>query len=229
MTFSKPPTDRAPAAVKLYRGVLAAWALCALTQTQAHEVYGGIGMPGVMLGYAHSLNPWTTARADYATLGTHTSSGVEEGINYNTQLKASRLGVFVDWFPVQNNFRLSAGLSSNQFKIDLTGGSSGSSITIGNTSYALQPGDRFNVQVKFPSTTPYLGLGWGHRAADQGWGMHADLGAMIGKAKVNTSLSGALAAQVSQTDLDAETQQIRDGVGKVRFIPQLTIGGSYRF
>ncbi len=210
-------------------GVLAVWALCALTQAQANEVYVGVGMPSVVLGYALSLNPETTLRADFATLGTRTSSGAEEGIDYSSRLKADRLSVYLDWFPVQNNFRITGGLTANQIEIDLSAGISGSSITIGDTNYALNTGDRFNVQVTFPNTTPYLGLGWGHRGIDSRWGMHADLGAVFGKAKVNTSLSGGLASQVSQADVDTETQEIRDGVGKLFFIPQLTVGVSYRF
>ncbi len=210
-------------------GAFSALALCALSNAQANEIYGAIGVPGVMLGYAHSLSPSATVRADYGTLGSRTSTSTEEGINYSTRLKANRLGLFADWFPSQNNFRLTGGLTANQYKVDLAGGGSGSTISIGNTTYALQAGDRFNVQVKFPSTTPYLGLGWGHQRAAKGWGFNADLGASLGKAKVTTSLSGALASQVSQADLDAETAEIRDGVGKVRFIPQLTVGASYRF
>lgn len=208
---------------------LLALAAGATGAAHAGEVYGGIGVPGVMIGYAHPLSATTTVRADYASLGSRSETRSEEGINYNAKLKVNRLGVFADWFVTQSNFRLTGGLTSNQFKVDLSGGGSGSTITIGNTTYNLAAGDRFDVHIKFPSTTPYLGLGWGHQKADKGWGFNADVGASFGKAKVTTQLSGTLANTVSQADIDAETAQIREGVGKIRAVPQLSLGVSYRF
>ncbi len=208
---------------------LFALAASAAGTAQAGEVYGGLGIPGVMIGYAQPLSPSTTVRVDYASLGSRSETRTEEGINYNATLKVNRLGVFADWFVTKSNFRLTGGLTSNQFKVDLSGGGSGSTITIGNNTYNLTAGDRFDVHVKFPSTTPYLGLGWGHQQAEKGWGFNADVGASFGKAKVTTQLSGALASQVSQADVDAETAQIRDGVGKIRAVPQLSVGVSYRF
>lgn len=205
-------------------------AVSGVQSVRAGEVYGGMGFPGVMVGYAHPLSDSATLRADYATLGTRSDTTTEEGITYNTKIKVNRLGLFADWFVRPgSSFRLTGGLTSNQYKVDLSGGGIGSTINIGNTTYALTAGDRFDVHIKFPNTTPYLGVGWGHQKADKGWGFHADLGGSIGKAKVTTSLSGALAAQVSQADVDAETAEIRDGVGKIRFVPQLTVGVSYRF
>ncbi|MES2888482.1 MAG: hypothetical protein V4739_10780 [Pseudomonadota bacterium] len=205
-------------------------AVSGIQSARAAEVYGGLGFPGVMVGYAHPLSDRATLRADYATLGTRSDTTTEEGITYNTKIKASRLGLFADWFVSPgSSFRLTGGLTSNQYKVDLSGGGTGSTITIGGSTYALAAGDRFDVKVKFPSTTPYLGVGWGHQKADKGWGFHADVGGSIGKAKVTTTVSGALAAQVSQADIDAETAEIRDGVGQIRFVPQLTVGVSYRF
>lgn len=204
-------------------------AATAASTAQAGEVYGGLGIPGVMIGYAHPLSATTTLRADYASLGSRSDTRSEEGINYAVKAKVNRLGVFADWFVTQSNFRLTGGITSNQMKVDLTGGGTGSSITIGNNSYALGPNDRFNVHIKFPSTTPYLGLGWGHQQAEKGWGFNADFGASFGKAKVTTELTGTLASRVSQADVDAETAELRDGVGKVRAIPQLSLGVSYRF
>jgi hypothetical protein len=202
---------------------------CAASGAQAGEIYTGIGVPGVMIGYAHSLSPSATVRADYVTLGTREENRNEDGIDYRASLKANRVGLFGDWFVTQSNFRLTAGITSNNYKIDLNGGGTGSTINIGNTTYPLLAGDRFDVRIKFPRTTPYLGLGWGHQAAEKGWGFNADLGASIGKAKVTTSVSGSLAARVSQADIDAETAQLREDAGKVRAIPQLTVGVSYRF
>jgi hypothetical protein len=106
----------------------------------------------------------------------------------------------------------------------------GGSITIGDKSIPdLGAGDRFDVSIKFPSATPYLGLGYGHHAG-KGLGFHADLGVSVGRTKLTATASGPnLSTAVSKTDIDRELAQLRDGVGKVRALPQVSFGLNYRF
>lgn len=196
--------------------------------SQAGEVYGNLGFPGVMLGFAQPMSDRLTLRADVATLGTRSDRRNEEGINYDASLKTTRVALLADWFPMAGSFRLTGGLTSNQYKLDLLATGAGGTLTIGNTTYTTTAADRFAVAVKFPSTTPYLGIGWGH-GAGSGMRFAFDIGAMIGKAKVSYQLSGPAANQVSQADIDAELAQLRDGVGKVRAIPQVTFGIGYSF
>lgn len=195
----------------------------------AGEVYGGGGLQGLLIGYSQPLNDRASLRIDYSTLGSFSRTKTENGIIYNAAIEANRIGMFADWFITSSRFRLTGGLTSNNFKGDLAGGGTGSTITIGNNTYALSSGDRFDVQINFPNTTPYLGIGWGHQQAEKGWGFHADVGASIGKAKVSARVSGNLASLVSQTDIDTELAQIREGAGKITFLPQLSAGVSYRF
>ncbi|WKB51071.1 hypothetical protein [Eleftheria terrae] len=199
--------------------------------SHAGEVYTGIGLPGLMVGYAQPLNDRVTVRADFATLGSRSKDGREEGIEYDGKIKFSRVGLFADWFPFQNGFRFTGGVTFNRMRADLEGRPEGGTITIGDTTYVASPDDRFDVRIKFPSTTPYLGIGWGHmpRAAG-GWGFAFDLGASIGKAKVRGRASGPLLSQtVSQEDIDRELEELRDGVGKLKAMPQLSVGANYRF
>jgi hypothetical protein len=111
-------------------------------------------------------------------------------------------------------------------RVDLEGRGNGGTIEIGDNTYVTQPGDSFDVRIEFPRVTPYLGIGYGHQPSGPGWGFVFDLGASIGKAKVRASTN---IAGVTQEDIDRETEELRDGVGKVRAIPQLSIGVNYRF
>jgi hypothetical protein len=212
-------------------GLLAAMAACTFSlAAQAGEVYGGAGLPGVMLGYAHSANDRLTLRADLSTIGSISRDRTESGIDYTGTAKLNRAGLFADWFVAGGGFRLTGGVTFNDMKIDLAGHGNGGTITIGSNSYVTSTDDRFNVHIKFPSATPYVGIGWGHHAASAGWGFVFDLGGSIGRAKVDGSVSGPnLTGHVTQADIDAELAQVRDGVGKVRFVPQLSLGASYRF
>lgn len=207
--------------------LFAALALVAGT-AQAGELYTKLGVPGVMLGYSQPFGPLFGLRADYGTVGERTDRRTENGISYDTKLKLNSAAVLADWFPFAGSFRLTGGITSNQYKLDLLASGAGGSLSIGNTTYATTANDKFNVQVKFPSSAPYVGLGWGHGEGN-GLRFSVDLGARIGKATVSYALSGPLAGQVSQADIDAELADLRDGVGKVRVIPQISFGLGYSF
>lgn len=198
---------------------------------QAAELYSAAGLPGVMLGVSSPVGDRLGLRADLSTLGSHSRNGNDSGIDYTGTLKLDRAGLFGDWFATGGSFRLTGGLTFNRMKIDMVGRGNGGTITIGNNSYTTTADDRFNVTIEMPRTTPYLGIGWGHQAGSaSGWGFVFDLGASIGRAKVRGSVSGPnLSGNVSQQDIDAELAQLRDDVGKVRAVPQLSLGASYRF
>lgn len=195
---------------------------------QAQELYLKAGLPGVMLGFAQPVGPLFGVRADYATIGNRSERRTEDGIDYDAKIKANRAALLLDLFPFAGSFRISAGVTSNQYKLDLLATGAGGTIRVGNTTYTTTANDRLAVLVKYPSSTPYLGIGWGHHA-NSGWRFSFDLGAMIGKAKVSYALSGPWATQVSQADIDTELAELRDGVGKVKAIPQLTLGLGYSF
>ena len=196
----------------------------------AAEIYTNIGLPGVMLGYAHAINPSFTVRGDLASLGNYNKDQTESGIDYKAKASFSRLGIFGDYFPFSGGFRLTGGLTVNNQKIDLTSTAQpGSTIMVGDQTVNMSADDRLYVSIKVPKTTPYIGLGWGHQQANKGFGFVADIGATIGKAKLTVEATGPNLSSVSQTNLDKETQELRDGVGKITFIPQISLGLNYRF
>lgn len=203
--------------------------LSATGAAQAVEVYSAIGAPGLMLGVAQPMNPQFTLRADLASAGNRSRNSTEEGIAYQGKLKSGRFGVFGDWFPMDSGFRVTAGLTSNDYKLDLDASGAGRTVKVGDGSYTLVAGDGLAVAMRFPSTTPYLGIGWGHRMGESGWRFNADLGAMIGTASVTVTPRGALALPQAQADVAKETAQLRDQVKSVKAIPQISIGVSYAF
>jgi hypothetical protein len=201
---------------------------------QAQEVYGGIGLFGVQVGYAHAVSPNMTVRGDYMLLGNRSKTTNESGTQYLANVKWSRTALVADWFPFETStFRLTGGATFNNVAVDLTAGGTGTKVDINGKTYSLAANDTLNVKVKMPSTTPYLGLGWGHKQSSKGWGFHADLGVSIGQFKVTETRTGRLAnggaLGVTQAEVDAEMADIREGVAKVKFLPQATLGVSYRF
>jgi hypothetical protein len=163
------------------------------------------------------------------TMGSRQKDTTEDGIAYTGRYKLQRVALFGDWFPFEGSFRLTGGLSSNNYRISLDASGAGGSLTIGDRTYNTSPGDGLNVEIKFPAVTPYLGIGWGHQTSS-GWRMAADIGALIGKAKVTATARGALANEADiQANIDKELAELRDGVGKIRAIPQLSVSVGYSF
>lgn len=223
------PVSVRPRSGRRFAAVLALAATGLLPQAQAGEVYANVGLPGIGLGYAHPIDSRFTVRADFMTLGSRSKSTTEEGIRYDGRYKLQRLAVLGDWFPFGGSFRLTGGLSSNQYKVTLDATGENGSLTIGDRTYTTTAADGLKVEVKFPSVTPYLGIGWGHQSAS-GWRFGADIGALVGRAKVNATVRGALTSEPDiQANLDKELAELRDGVGKVRAIPQLSVAIGYSF
>jgi hypothetical protein len=104
----------------------------------------------------------------------------------------------------------------------------GGSFTVGNTRYVTSPADRFKVTVKLPSSMPYVGIGWGHQG-NSGLRLSLDMGAQPGKVTLAHALTGPWGSRVAQADIDAELSELRVGIGKVRLVPQLTVGLGYSF
>lgn len=217
----------------MIRALFTTSALCAAAMcANAGEVYGGVGLPGLMLGYAQPLNTSFTLRGDWATLGSRTKRVNEEGISYDAKLAFNRLGVFADWFFL-GGMRVTAGVTYNNLTADLrTQGDGVTTYQFGAGSpVVLTSADRLDVTITYPKTTPYIGLGYGHQMGS-GWGFTFDLGASYGKAKLGETHSGPVLGNtslVTQADIDQEMAQLRDGVGRIRYIPQLSLGVNYRF
>lgn len=200
---------------------------------QAQDVYGGVGLPGlVSLGYASPVGANWGWRGEYAGGLNVNKDGVQDGVNVTGSIKANRLGVFGDWFPFGGGFRLVGGLTMNDIKAEFkaTGGTS----TINGTPVNLA-GKFFNVNVNFPTTTPYIGIGYGHQASkDKGLGFYADLGVMIGSFNVDVNqnvvgLVGTNGVAITQADVDAQTKTMRDSVGGLSVLPSVSVGLTYRF
>ncbi len=205
-------------------------ALAALsTSIQAQDMYVGVGLPGlVAIGYAHPMATNWGLRGEYSGGISVSKDSVEDGVNVAGSIKANRLGVFADWFPLGGGFRLVGGLTVNDIKAEFKGiGTGGSTI---NGKPVNLAGEAFNVTLKYPSTTPYLGIGYGHQSsAVKGLGFYADLGVMIGSfdAEVSTTLVGKQG--LTQADIDAQSQKMRDSVSGLSVLPTFSIGAVYRF
>jgi hypothetical protein len=207
--------------------------LAALTtlagSVHAQDVYGGLGLPGlVSLGYAQPINTNWGWRGEYSGGLSINKDGVQDGVNVTGTFKANHAGVFADWFPFDGGFRLVGGVTVNDIKANFVGVGSGTA-TINNKTVSMV-GQTFNVNLTYPTTTPYLGLGYGHQSSDiKGLGFYADLGVMIGSFNTEVSTSLVNSGLVTQADVDAQTKTMRDSVSGLSVLPSFSVGLNYRF
>lgn len=198
------------------------------TSVQAQDIYGGLGLPGLYtLGYAHPIASSWGLRGEYASGLSWTGSGTDNGVNYNASLKSSRAGLFADWFPFNGGFRFVGGVTANDMKFDVNSQGTGTA-TINNKPVNMA-GHYFNMNLKYPTATPYLGIGYGHQVAAKGLGFYADLGVVFGSfsADVSTDLVGQ--AGITQADVDAQKQQMNDSLGGLKYLPSFSAGMVYRY
>lgn len=204
---------------------LAAALWLAASAAHAGEVYAGIGFPGATLGFGTRLGDSATLRIEAAGGLDITRDGQREGLSYKGRFKSSRGALFLDWYPFSGSFRLTGGVTANDIKLDLDG--SGGTGTINGKPVNLS-GETFKLQVKYASSTPYVGFGWGH-SPGSGLGGFFDLGVHVGRFDTNAQTTVVGKNGITQADVDAEVQKVRDSLDQLKLLPSVAVGITYKF
>ena len=143
------------------------------------------------------------------------------------------IGVILDWHPGAGAFRFSAGAFSNGNEITGAGrGQPGTFVEFGDEVFAAEDLGTVNANFDFDSVAPYLGIGWGNAAQNEGWSFSADIGVYLqgepevtlSTPDVDPSIVDLVAAELAQAEANLE-----DEVDNLDFYPYLSIGVAYRF
>lgn len=195
----------------------------------AQDIYGGLGVPGLYtLGYAQPLNSSVGLRAEYGSGLSVNKDGNQDGVSVTGNFKANRFGAYADWYPFSGAFRLVGGLTLNDIKATFNGVGSGTSAI--NGVPVNMSGETYRVNVKYPDTTAYLGVGYGHQLSDsKGFGFYADLGVTFGSFTADTTTSLVSSGKATQADVDAQNQKIRDSLSSLSILPSASLGLLYRY
>ncbi|MDO9234751.1 MAG: hypothetical protein Q7U28_01800 [Aquabacterium sp.] len=200
------------------------------TSAYAGESYVSVGVPGVLVGYAYSVNEQLGLRADAGTTGSIKKTDTASGLSFDATAKYNRVGIFGDYYPFSGGFRLTGGLTVNDASLKLKSRFDGvAAVTVNGKTVTPASSDYFNASLKFPSVLPYIGVGWGHQTRPAGLGLVADMGVSIGKAKLRTDTNLVGQYGVVQADVDAKTTELDNAIGKITLLPQASVGLSYRY
>lgn len=213
-------------------------ALCGAFVTAAQAeglgVYVNGGTTGFGLGVAGGSSS-LTGRLSFDTWKRTLTKSDSNG-NYNLDLKLKTVSALADWYPFEGAFRTTFGLVLNGNKADLTATAVGGSYTFNGTTYTSDQVGSYAGEMKFNSTAPYLGIGWGNPAAkDKTWGFVSDIGVLFqGSPKVSSTVTCSATASSTtcanlQSDVAASATKLEADSKNYKYYPVISIGLSYRF
>jgi hypothetical protein len=213
--------------------VIAAMAMPALaTEVGIYAKGGTLGVGGgIGIGITDSIR----ARAGYTALNISRDIS-DTDVDYHGDLKLGGGEAMLDWHPFNGTFRVTGGLSFNRNKITADGRPSGGTYTLNDHTYTAAEIGTLDGDVKFKSTAPYLGIGWGDVVDKAGhFSFIADIGILFqGSPDANlhvncgSAVSPVQCAQI-KSDVAAEERDLKDKADDYKYWPVLSLGVAYRF
>lgn len=196
---------------------------------QSVGVYGVVGSGGYGVGLNAPLNPMVGIRGELAQFS-GSDTYTEDQITYKGDVKLKGNGLFVDVRPFSGTFRLVGGLGFGGTSAALDAQTANGTVTIDGQTFNAS-GNSLSASIKYPSTMPYVGLGWGHgRHNEPGWTFAFDLGVSIGKPSVSlTGSSGLLAQPGAAAAIAAEQQKVQDDLNSAKVLPVVKLSIGYQF
>jgi hypothetical protein len=233
--------------MKIYAGILLSSIALGASNLNAADV--GVGVKAGTFGYGAdfsvSLTKTINARVSLTTLDVDSQTetvtvgdSTDQGtIDATADIDFGSSGLLIDWHVFEGTFHLSAGL----VKADIVGNFRGALIdgfTINGQPVAVDDilGPMTGDITMSDSYKPYIGLGWGRKAAaDSGFSFTAEIGVVYVDPEVNlnATVNPAAASGITQAELDAllkETQESVDNdLADLNVWPVLSIGVNYVF
>jgi opacity protein-like surface antigen len=196
---------------------------------QGVGVYGVVGTGGLGVGLNLPVGPALGIRGELASL-TESDTYTEDQITYKGDLKLKGNGVFLDFRPFTGAFRLVGGATFGGTSAALNAQATNGSVTIDGQRFDAT-GNSLRADIQYPSTMPYIGVGWGHgRHNEPGWTFALDLGVSIGKPDVKLTGSGGLLAQPgAAAAIAAEERKVQDDLNSAKVLPVVKFSVGYQF
>ncbi len=200
-------------------------------------IYAKAGTLGLGGGIGYGIGDTVTARVGYTAFNLNRDINSSD-VDYKGSFKLGGAEALLDWHPFEGTFRVTGGVIFSRNKINVDA-KLNRTVTINGVDY--NPGDLGDLSgdVKFKSTTPYLGIGWGNVAGKNGnFHFVADIGVQyLGSPKVNLNASctaqGLATAPTECAQLDqnvqAEERDLNKEVDNYKWWPVISVGLAYRF
>jgi len=212
---------------RLAAHLVAATLLAAPWTVQAEAFHSGAGLANSMLGYAKPLSSNLSSRAETDSLPGAGRESIDEGVSVAKQVKADRGSLFMDWYAAAIR-RFTGDTMFKRTRVDLRAGGHTGLPLFGEVPHSTALNERFDSGLRAPHMRPFLPAGNDPSGAS-GSSLLLDIGGSFARASLSDRPSGPSLGAVSQTALDHELAQLRDGMGRARFMRQVSLGMHLRF
>ncbi len=180
-------------------------------------------IPGT-LDAAVGLNRYDNSRA-----GTYTSNG--DNIPYTGSLRMETIPVLLDYYPFHGAFRVTGGMMINENDMSAVASGGSGTYTINGDTYTAQQVGTFTGKIGWRRVAPYLGIGWGSKAARQsGFSMGFDLGVLVtGSPEITLHASNPGNNAQLASDVAAAQAKANNRASSYRFWPVIGLRVGYAF
>ncbi len=159
-------------------------------------------------------------------------SQAESDVTYNASLKMHAVTGLIDLYPGSRGlFHLTAGVCTSPVNVSANGQPTGSgTFDLNHHTYTNAQVGTLLAEAKFPTVSPYAGLGFGTPRSGRRVAMLFDVGAVLGKATVALSSTGAPSNSQLMTDLRAQQDSTQHDLDKyAKAYPVVALGLAVRF
>ena len=193
------------------------------------QVFGlKAGALGLGIEYSYEFNDRLAFRGaiNGSKLGTDSD---EAGIHYDVDVVWDSVSVGVDFHPTKGPFRLSAGVLSNDNRLEALSRPT-HNVTVGDTVYTPAQVGTLVAVARYDDVAPLLGLGWDWSRTKR-IGFSLDLG-VVDQGDPTVVLIGTgtlLGDPAFQADIAAERADLEDALEDFGLVPFATFGLMFRF
>ena len=195
---------------------------------QQHSISGKLGLLGLGIEYSYAITERLAVRGMLYGAG-YSFDAEESGIEYDFDLDWDSLSVALDFHPLANSFRLSAGLMKNDNGLRAHSAPT-QNITIGDTTYTPAEIGSLDGRIGFDGISPFVGLGWDWSRSRR-FGATLDLGLVRqGSPDVSLSATGLLQSDPDfRADVRKEADELEAALDNFDLLPYVTVGVTFRF
>jgi hypothetical protein len=214
--------------------ILLSTTLVSAEEAQPFNMATKIGTLGVGFDISTPINEKLSARFNLNG-ASYTDTQDNDGNEFEGTLDLMTVGALLDYYPFKNSFRLTTGVyyNANEF----TGVATPSetiNVELNGVEYTSDDLAKVDTAVMFDKFAPYVGIGWGNNAENQGWGFTFDLGVMY-HGEADVSLIPDVKSQDLRKILEInlgtkkEEQNIEDELADYKLYPVVMLGVNYSF
>jgi hypothetical protein len=193
---------------------------------ESHPIEVGLSyglLNGPELNAAYHINEKLSVRGQLSS-GFSLSDDWKSGdISYSRSLKLQGNSLGLAWHPFSGGFYVQGGYFFSNSSLTAFGDASGA--TVGG---AVAPaGTTASAKVSLNSG-PMLSIGWAS-SGKKGFSFTADVGVVSTSASIDQFVVNDSTNTVSQADVDAEREKLKNDIKGINLIPKASVGVSYLF